>query len=150
MVQLCIYGAAALFCFVLYAALTRETYFSGRKAYRAKGYVRIVIPCGPSWQFLLEYSDPDGLRHSALSPTYDSGLPCAQDSPPDPLENSPLDTGEYVDITVRPFRFGPVRVDAIRIEDKKLVKQADYRPIAALGCIFAVMGVIRAVAIFLL
>ena len=150
MVQLCIYGAAALFCFVLYAALTRETYFSGRKAYRTEGFVRIVIPGGHSWQYMVEYRGPDGQKHSSLSPAYGSGLPCAQDSPPDPLENSPLDAGEYVGLTVRPFRSGPIRVDALRIEDERLSRMTDYRGAAAIGVIFLVMAAIRAAAMFLL
>lgn len=158
MIQLCIYGAAALFCFILYLSLTRETYFSGKKAYRTDGFVRIVMPGSSGWQFLLEYHSPDGLKHSGLSPFYEASMPdvragATETLPEDSASGagrSPLGPDTHVDITVRPFRFGPIRVDALRIDDRRLIKKADYRPLIGLGCIFVLMGIIRAVAMFLL
>lgn len=141
MVSMILYFALAVACVTLYFYLSREAYMSGRNVFQTEGTIKEVILSERTEAYLLQYRDPQGTMHEAVSPQYASKQ--TGDKPADEQPPGMFGVGDPVPITCRTFHLFKLHLTAIRIDDESLVRTEDFRSLLALGGILFLFAALR-------
>lgn len=147
MVSMILYFALAIACVTLFFYLSREAYLSGRNAFQTEGTIKEVIFSEGAEAYLLQYRDPQGAMHEAVSPRYASRQ--LADSSTDARASGLFEAGDSVQITCRSFDLFKFHSVAIRIDDERLVRTENFKSLLALSGVLFLFAVLRVITSFI-